>query len=73
MGRAQTKGQAIKEQEAQTGGTGQPAQQAVGTEGEAKDATKADNVKKRIQLKFIANTITGWPEDGKDSDLFRSL
>eukprot|EP00972_Heterocapsa_arctica_P106390 15673053-Heterocapsa_arctica.AAC.1 len=37
------KGQEVKEQEAPPGSQVQPPQQAVGTEGEARDATKADN------------------------------
>eukprot|EP00972_Heterocapsa_arctica_P035852 5273463-Heterocapsa_arctica.AAC.1 len=63
----------VKEQDAPPAGQGQTLQQAVGTEGEARDATKAEDVKKRNQLKHIAKTITNWPEDGKDSDIYRSL
>eukprot|EP00972_Heterocapsa_arctica_P043734 6455754-Heterocapsa_arctica.AAC.1 len=69
---APNKGQAVKEQEALTGGQVQPPQQTAGTEGGG-DAAKADNVKKRSQLKFIAKTIAHWPEDAKDSEIFRSL
>eukprot|EP00972_Heterocapsa_arctica_P108632 15996560-Heterocapsa_arctica.AAC.1 len=59
-----------KEQEVPAGGQAPPPQQAVGTEGEVKDVNKADNAKKRNQLRFIAKTITAWPEDAKDSAIF---
>ncbi len=60
----------IKEQSTTQGSQPHPTQQAVGTE---EDAAKVEEGKKRSQLKHIAKTLAGWPEDQKDSDIFRSI
>ena len=64
------KAQEVKEQTTIQGSQPPPAQQAVGTE---EDASKAEESRKRSQLKHIAKTIAGWPEDQKDGDLFKSM
>ena len=60
----------VKEQFATQGSHPPPTQQAVGTE---EDAVKAEEARKRGQLKHIAKTIAGWPEDQKDGAIFKSM
>ncbi len=67
------KGQVAKEQEPAVGRQVQPPQQEAGTEGEAKEATKTEAARKRTQLRFIGNTLAGWPDEGKASEIFRSF
>jgi hypothetical protein len=59
----------VKEQGETPGSQEPPTQQQVGTEGEA---AKLEDAKKR-QLKHLGKTLAGWPEEGKDSDSYRSL
>ena len=60
----------VKEQINLPGGTSTSTQQPVGTEG---DTDKAEEAKKRAQLKHLAKTIAGWPEDNRDSAIYRSI
>ena len=60
----------VKEQPATQGSHPPPTQQPVGTE---EDATKAEEARKRGQLKHIAKTIAGWPEDQRDGVFFKSM
>jgi hypothetical protein len=60
----------VKEQINLPGSTSTATQQPVGTEG---DTDKAEEAKKRAQLKHLAKTIAGWPEDNRDSAIYRSI
>ena len=69
-GQRPMKGLEVKVQTTTHGSQPPQTQQAVGTE---EDAAKVEEAKKRGQLKHIAKTIAGWPEDQKDGDFFKSM